>query len=169
MPNGGSDNCGTCWFNERNRGEVGFAPDPGFCVIRGLPIENPLWTYCNNHPKHRPQRDPIPIGPAYVDDGSAPHPYRRKVWQLSPDTEQVRLHLLDLLQQIPETLEHEYGTVYTDEVVVWQLGEFREQRAIPALQRVAAFAREARGKRRACVIDFAEKALAKIEGVGGSG
>ena len=29
MPNGGSDNCGTCWFNERNKGEVGFDPEPG--------------------------------------------------------------------------------------------------------------------------------------------
>jgi len=25
MPDGGSDCCGTCWFNERNKGEAGYA------------------------------------------------------------------------------------------------------------------------------------------------
>jgi hypothetical protein len=166
MPNGGSDNCGTCWFNEPNNGEVGFHAEPGFCIIRGLQIDNPLWTYCTNHPKHRPQRDPIPIGPAYLSDETVLHSYRRKIWQPSPDTEEIRLHLLDLLRQIPDTPETVYGTVYTDEVVVWQLGEFREQRAIPDLRRIAAFSREARGSTRARLIDFAENALAKIEGGG---
>jgi hypothetical protein len=164
MPNGGSDNCGTCWFNQRNNGEAGFCAESGHCIIRGLTIEHPLWTYCNNHPKHRPQRDPIPIGPAYASDDSVLNSYRRKVWQPSPDTEEIRLHLLEVLLQIPEIPEKEYGTVYTDEVVVWQLGEFREHRAITGLRRVAAFSREARGATRARVIDFAEKALAKIEG-----
>jgi hypothetical protein len=57
MPNGGSDCCGTCWFNARNKGEAGYAhaddPEPKFCTIRGLAIENSFWTYCGNHPHPR--------------------------------------------------------------------------------------------------------------------
>jgi hypothetical protein len=69
MPNGGSDNCGTCWFNVSNKGEAPTIPEslgPGHCTIRDVPIECPLWTYCNNHPKHRPEPDPVPIGPVWV-------------------------------------------------------------------------------------------------------
>jgi len=164
MPNGGSDNCGTCWFNERNHGEAGFHWEPGFCSIRGLSIEHPLWTYCNNHQKHRPERDPIAIGPAYVSDEAVIHTYRRKVWQPSPDTEEIRMHLLDLLTKIPELPEKEYSIMYADELVVWQLGEFREIRAIPELRRIAAFSSEVRGRGRAAIITIAEKALAQIEG-----
>ena len=43
MPNGGSDCCGTCWFNAKNKGEKGYGhakdPEPAFCTIRALPIE----------------------------------------------------------------------------------------------------------------------------------
>ena len=98
MPNGGSDCCGTCWFNARNKGEAGYGdaddPEPNFCTIRGLAIENPFWTYCGNHPHRRPDRDPIPIGPVFIDAGG--YPYGRKQWQPSPDTEEVRQHLLEL-------------------------------------------------------------------------
>ena len=70
MPNGGSDCCGTCWFNRSNsgqRGSVNFNRDiPSFCEIRQLAIPNPFYTYCANHPYHRPNRDPIPIGPVYT-------------------------------------------------------------------------------------------------------
>jgi len=38
MPNGGSDCCGTCWFNARNKGEAGYghalATEPARCTIR---------------------------------------------------------------------------------------------------------------------------------------
>src|SRR5687768_955859 len=90
MPNGGSDCCGTCWFNVKNKGEAGYAhtgdPEPAFCSIRGLLIEDPFYTYCANHPHRRPERDAIPIGPVFTGE-------EREMWQDSPDTEEVREHL----------------------------------------------------------------------------
>jgi hypothetical protein len=64
----------------------------------------------------------------------------RDVWKHSPDTENVRRHLLDLLAQIEETPRVEYpiGT-YRDEVAVWQLGGFRDQRAFSFLEHIASF------------------------------
>ena len=127
MPNGGSDCCGTCWFTTRNQGQAGFrAADrsiPAHCTIRDLPPANPFYIYCANHPHRCPERDPIPIGPTYTGDSSG----RREVWQVSPDTEAIRQHLLDLLAAIPEKPATEYPIgAYRDEVVVWQLGEFRD-------------------------------------------
>jgi hypothetical protein len=135
MPNGGSDCCGTCWFNARNKGEAGYAhadgPEPAFCTIRDLPIDDPFYTYCSNHPHRRPQRDPIPIGPVFTGDS-------RELWQPSPDTEEVRQHLLSLLAGMGQQPASEYPIgIYSDEVVVWQLGEFREPRAVEGLRRIA--------------------------------
>lgn len=168
MPNGGSDCCGTCWFNARNKGEAGYEhagdPEPNFCTIRGRAIEHAFWTYCGNHPHRRPERDPIPIGPVFVaDDGDA-----RKIWQPSPDSEEVRVHLLELLRGIGELPTEEYPIgVYTDELVVWQLGEFREERAVADLRRIAGFAPEAGagrfGRTRASLVGAAQAALAKID------
>jgi hypothetical protein len=173
MPNSGSDCCGTCWFNARNKGEAGYAhaddPEPNVCTIRGLSIDDPFWTYCGNHPHHRPGRDPVPIGPVFVADEG----YGRKEWQPSPDTEEVRQHLLDLLRAVIEVPTEEYpGGVHTDEMVVWQLGEFRERRAAAELRRVAAFRPEAPGgqigRTRASLVAAANEALAKIgEGAAG--
>ena len=55
MPNGGSDCCGTCWFNRQNRGKSGYPRDgedrdDAYCEIRDAAVENPFWTYCANHP-----------------------------------------------------------------------------------------------------------------------
>ncbi len=40
MPNGGSDCCGTCWFNAKNKGEAGYEhrgdAAPEYCLIRKL-------------------------------------------------------------------------------------------------------------------------------------
>lgn len=51
MPNGGSDCCVSCWFNEINAGkrETSGAKVPTSCTIRGFPIEDPWHTYCANH------------------------------------------------------------------------------------------------------------------------
>ena len=135
MPNGGSDCCGTCWFNAKNKGEAGYDhaddPEPPFCTIRSLPIVNPFYTYCGNHPHRRPERDSIPIGPVFTGE-------ERQIWQPSPDSEDIRQHLLALLGQIEVRPRSEYPAgLYTDEVVVWQLGEFKESRAIDPLRRVA--------------------------------
>ena len=66
MPNGGLDNCGVCGFNRANEGVWGRQDytaderlDNAYCTIRGVPIENALWTYCLNcH-----TREPTPDGP----------------------------------------------------------------------------------------------------------
>ena len=135
MPNGGSDCCGTCWFNRRNRGESGFdahgnSEDDPHCQIRDVAIPDPFWTYCANHPHRRPDRDPIPIGPItrHAGDGSNND---REVWIPSPDSEEIRLHLLYLLENFVEHVLESRYPIGPDvgEVVLWQLGEFREQRA----------------------------------------
>ncbi len=50
MPNGGSDNCAACGFNEVNRGEWAHPRPPvsanAYCTIRSIRVNNPLWTYC---------------------------------------------------------------------------------------------------------------------------
>ena len=169
MPNGGSDCCGTCWFNAKNKGEAGHAhssdPEPDFCTIRSLPIEDPFYTYCGNHPQRRPERDPILIGPAFTGDSSG----ARELWQPSPDTEEVRQHLLSLLGGMEQQPSSEYPLgIYTDDVVVWQLGEFREPGAIEGLRRVASFDPAAAesgpfGRTRQSLVQLAREALAKIE------
>lgn len=169
MPNGGSDCCGTCWFNTKNKGEAGYThaqdPEPDFCAIRGLPIENPFYTYCGNHPYRKPERESIPIGPVFTGDSSGV----RKFWKPSPDTEQVREHLLKLLGRLEEQPNSEYPIgIYVDEVVVWQLGEFRDARAVDRLRQIASFQPDAKetgpfGRTRQGLVRLANEALEKIE------
>lgn len=167
MPNGGSDCCGTCWFNVANQ-----APDSedartprrhARCEIRGLDIQRPYWTYCANHPHRSPERDRIPIGPVWVDEGAG-----REIWQQAPDNEEVRGHLLDLAARIEEQPASEYPIgIYRDELVVWLLGERRERRAIPQLQRIAAFRADATAgppfnRTRQSLVGLAKQALAQM-------
>jgi hypothetical protein len=170
MPNGGSDCCGTCWFNAKNKGEAGYGhsrdPEPDHCSIRDLPIEDPFYTYCANHPHHRPERDPTPIGPVFTGDASG----NRTLWRPSPDSEEIRQHLLALLEAMTEEPRTEYPMgLGTDEVVIIQLAEFREARARRALERIAAFdaQRGAPGpfrRTREATVRLAKDALEKIEG-----
>ena len=49
MPNGGSDCCGTCWFNRTNKGERDWLRHSDesikpYCDIRGQAIEDPFYT-----------------------------------------------------------------------------------------------------------------------------
>lgn len=135
MPNGGSDCCGTCWFNRKNGGEKGYFKgrdndvEP-YCEIRDVEIENPFWTYCGNHPHRRPDRDPIPIGPITRNAGEGGS-NAREVWMASPDTEEIRLHLLELLDNYFKHVSESRYPIGPNlgEVVVRQLGEFRERRA----------------------------------------
>ncbi len=144
MPNGGSDNCGTCWFNRKNHGaRDGMRHtdnrEPPHCEIRNEPIEKPFYTYCANHPHRRSGRDPIPIGPILVGQKIGGFAYKRVIWKLSPDTEDIRQHLLDLLAETEETAVADSYPAYPSvmQTVVWQLGEFRERRAEETLQRLA--------------------------------
>ena len=135
MPNGGSDCCGTCWFNRSNGGQRGsrnFNREiPSFCEIRHLAIPNPFYTYCANHPYRRPSRDPIPIGPVYVHGDNDV----REFWQPSPDTEEIRQHLLDIVRA-PE--EHTDGYPFYSPPpharAIEQLLDFGDQRVVEALE-----------------------------------
>ncbi len=163
MPNGGSDCCGTCWFNRRNQGERGYpegrdrsvAP---YCEIRKVAIRNPFWTYCANHPHRRPDRDPIPIGPItrHVGDSMKND---RDVWRSSPDSEEIRLHLLALLENFVEHVMESRYPIGPDvgEVVLRQLGEFREERAVESIRWVSENIPEPWS-------EVAREALAKIGG-----
>jgi hypothetical protein len=170
MPNGGSDCCATCWFNRQNHGVAGFQvgseAEPAYCEIRDLEIPDPAYTYCANHPHRSPDRDRIPIGPIFID----PRGEGREIWKQSPDTEAVRTRLLDLLAGIQEQPKVEYpiGT-YRDELIVWQLGEWREPRALRDLERIANFdPRASTGKplrrSRGSLVEIAEGVLRKIRG-----
>jgi len=140
MPNGGSDCCGTCWFNAKNKGRAGYDhsrdPEPDFCTIRSLGIEKPFYTYCGNHPHRRPEKDHIPIGPVFTGDSSG----SREFWKPSPDTEEIRLHLLGLLERMEERPRTEYPIgIFVEEIVIRQLAEFHEMRAVGQLRRIASF------------------------------
>jgi len=137
MPNGGSDCCGTCWFNSKN-----IDPDNQdtkkniivICTIRDLEIKNPFWTYCANHPHHNKNKIDLPLGPVYVNDG---YPYSRKLWVNPPDNENIRLKLLALLEKFSNRPEYIYpsGTDLEEEVIK-QLTALKEKRAIKGLIRL---------------------------------
>jgi len=155
MPNGGTDCCGTCWFNrslEGRRGSRNFNRDiPSHCEIRGLDIPKPFYTYCANHPYHRPRRDETPIGPVFVyrgampmepaaeqEDSSSPKSERVR-WRDSPDTEEIRQHLLDLVC-LPGTWIDEGYHFYTHPsptAALLQLLEWRDERLLPALEELS--------------------------------
>lgn len=88
MPNGGPDNCSTCGFNRRNRGQWrNPAPDESqlpFCEIRVLPVLADHWTYCENWHSHT--RDPI--GPIY-SSGIYDSSYRRIPWHGAIEPEPI--------------------------------------------------------------------------------
>ena len=139
MPNGGSDCCGTCWFNRANGGEMGsYHHDhsiPSYCEVRDLVIEDPFYTYCSNHPYRMQRRVPVPLGPVYVHNDET---WGRDVWVHAPDTEEIRRQLLQLLEN-PSSVSDPYP-FYGDgllRVVVDELERLREPCAIPILERVA--------------------------------
>ena len=170
MPNGGSDNCGTCWFNRANRGQKGHVQqDPKIkpaCEIRpDLTIEMQSYTYCANHPRHARERLAAPIGPVWVDRGSG-----RELFQDAPDSEAVRAQLLALLERIEMTPPPEYPIgMSLEEAVVRQLGALGEKRAIPGLQRIVAFREQWKLKvafpqSRESLAEAAHQALKRIGG-----
>jgi len=87
--------------------------------------------------------------------------------QPSPDTEEVRQHLLELLLAIKERPAEEYPMgMYGDELVVWQLGAFGERRALPELKRIITFDTQISvghfGRTRESLVSVAKEAIAKI-------
>ena len=179
MPNGGSDCCGTCWFNRRNRGEREWLQHadrsiPPWCEIRDIAIENPFYTYCANHPHRRPDRDPVPIGPVMRHGGwkeerrvqagqpdvlvSEENP--RCVWKPSPDSEEIRRHLLNLLDSLFEHMSRDRYPIGAGlgETIIRQLGEFRERRAVRYLEWIHENLEDSPGS----IAEAASEALARI-------
>ena len=139
MPNGGSDCCGTCWFNRANSGKKGSDNHdhrlPSYCEIRDLPVRDPFYTYCANHPYRTNQRVPVPLGPVYVH---VSFESGREIWVDAPDTEDVRGQLLRFLEA-PANLSDSYP-FYGENLmllVVRELERLREPRAIPILEKIA--------------------------------
>ncbi|MCY3600181.1 MAG: hypothetical protein OXN85_09430 [Gemmatimonadetes bacterium] len=166
MPNGGSDCCGTCWFNRANRGRRGSGNHDrsiaSHCEIRDLPIRNPFYTYCSNHPYRLRRREPVPLGPVFVAEGAES---TRKVWMASPDTEEIRNHLLKLLADDEAVGDHyPYFGAPIAGVVVTQLAEFRDPRAIPILERI-----ERELSDRPEQASFIRRAIERIRGSSGEG
>jgi len=169
MTNGGSDCCASCWFNIQNDDpgmDYTRRPDAAFCTIRDFRIEDPQHTYCVNHPIRSPEKGFLPIGPVFVSDSS----WTRHIWKPSEDSEDIRKYLLSLLRQIDEEGEvHYHWGMSREDVVIWQLGDFRETRAIPDLERIAHFEQKPMEKstgllqtNRSLVIGLATQALKKI-------
>ncbi|MFZ4574506.1 MAG: hypothetical protein ACOYN0_08925 [Phycisphaerales bacterium] len=141
MPNGGSDCCASCWFNRNNGGTPGFhgasAAAVPYCEIRGIDVPDAYYTYCANHPHKNPGRIAIPLGPVYTGDSFG----NRRVLHPAPDSEEIRATVLRLLAEIPETPKPEYPAgLSLDQVLIRQVIEWKEPRAIPHLERIAAFA-----------------------------
>jgi hypothetical protein len=138
MPNGGSDCCGTCWFNSQNKGETGYQNSAKkgavFCIIRDLEIPDPFWTYCANHPHHNQSKLDLPLGPVYIRDT---YPYSRKAWVNPPDNENVRLKLLELIEKISIEPQYKYpSSTDLQEEVIKQLTALKEKRALASLKRI---------------------------------
>jgi hypothetical protein len=144
VPNGGSDNCATCCFNRRNKGDVGYAhansEEPHYCLIRHFQIDDydqGYWTYCGNHPHLPNGRMDIPIGPVFKNELGKPGP--REVCKESPDSEEIRQNLLQLIAGITPVCTEEHYEPYFKGIVIFQLARFREERALADLQRIANF------------------------------
>ena len=115
-------------------------------MIRGgLEIPDPFWTYCANHPHRNPSLLQVPLGPVFRSLEDDPPEGEvvdivgdRWVWRRSPDTPAVRETLLKILADAAEGPRAEYplGVTLT-EAAIWQVAEFREQRAVPHLERIA--------------------------------
>lgn len=142
MPNGGSDCCGTCWFNAINGGLVGYQAimadrevlRDSYCIIRQLDIEIPMYTYCVNHPHHNPEQLDIPIGPVTINED-------RQIWKESPDSEEIRLFLLNYLKTIKEDetiVDYPFG-YSIEQAILMHVRDLNEERAIPELQRIINF------------------------------
>jgi hypothetical protein len=141
MPNGGSDCCGTCPFNRKNRGEAGYShaqdPGPDHCEIRDLAIGGAaFWTYCSNHPNHNRELIRIPIGPVYVHGER----HGREVWRQGPDTPEVRGEILRLLAAAtPDPIDDYPAGFALVEAAIIHAGAIGDARFDPHLDRIRRF------------------------------
>ena len=84
--------------------------------------------------------------------------YVREVWIPSPDSEEIRQHLLDLLNKLPTHIAKDRYPARPGlaEVIVRQLGEFKEPRAEKRIQWLSENLQES-------WTNVAREALAKIK------
>ena len=153
---------------QKEKGEPGSSEECGhhsgtpYCEIRDQPIRDPYYTYCANHPKRRSVRDPIPIGPILVAEAASGFAHKRVPLKFSPDTEEIRQHLIDLLNKPKETDAGDTYPAYPRviDTIIWQLGQFRERGAVGPLQKME---KDLDGQH----ADFVRETLERI--VGGTG
>ena len=137
MPNGhgvlqGAPVCALCWYYKDSK-----------CTIRDVPIYHQVDTLCLNHPAFMPDGNETPVGPVlwHLIALHLRHwnPLPENVWASSPDTEEVRIHLLRILENLDQvsTRVRLGAASPIGAIVIWQLLEFREQRAVPVLQRLS--------------------------------
>lgn len=83
--------------------------------------------------------------------------------------------MLALLGRVEERPDSEYPIgIYADDIVLWQLGEFREVRAVEQLQRIGSFQPDSAetgpfGRTRQGLVRLAQEALDKIGAMKGPG
>ena len=151
MPNGGPDNCLSCHFNlgRRSHGRRDDDDDlapygyrrHNYCTIRRIDIPDPAYTYCANR-FMTPDSEPytLPVGPVLASN----NPFRgvagREVWIPSPDTEEIRRYLLEMVRN-PTRGYGSYANPFPMEVFVrpymaaaTQLVQWRDRRVIGALE-----------------------------------
>ena len=140
MPNGGSDCCGTCWFNTINKGEAGYPEDSSktiVCEIRNFVPDDPFWTYCINHPHHNSEKIKIPIGPVYVHDYATDARVEKIA---ASNSKEIRIELVKLLKKIKEKpdIEYPFGKSFNIEVIR-HIKLIKEKNAIADLIRILSF------------------------------
>ena len=139
MPNGGTDCCGTCFFNSKNDGLTGFGPTSdkkgkSICVIRKIEIPNPYWTYCPNHNGHNHDRIDIPIEPVTTHSRDNSGKETRKAWLDPPDSEIIRETLLIELEKTSITRTAPFPSpTHFEHQVIRHLAFLKEKRALPRL------------------------------------
>ena len=94
----------------------------------------------------KPKLDPIPIGPIFASEIiPGTFRYERVVWKPSPDSEEIREHLLKLLDDALSGRDDALSETFPDSffsarnlapLVMWQLAQFQEQRALGRLQEI---------------------------------
>lgn len=170
MPIGERQCCRTCWFNLGYQDEPGYRhasePKSHLCVIRKVEISDPYNSYCANHTLNVPLKVAMPIGPIYQDDA----PKNRKVWISLEDTPENRLSHLEFLRNLSEVTLEDYSLKKSLlDIVVEQLIEWREYRAIPFLRRIASWPAQLDGAdwrlalQDEVTVKSATKALEKLE------
>ena len=121
------ENCSNCKYSNSEH---------EFCFIREEVIENYCWTYCVNHPFFNKNAVITAMGPMY---NYGPNHSERRVIVKSPDNQAVKDGLLEQANKIKEVIDYHVIDLERDEVIVWQLGEFREKRAIELLEKIQEF------------------------------